>query len=192
MKKIFLGLMVLLMSACSLGVASTPKEKVKEFLDKYKNQDSSVLNDLDEIVSNEYSGDYADRYKNIMKKQYKNLSYTITDEIIEGDSATVIAEITVYNYASAIASANSYLSSNKSEFLLKDDTNSEGTDSTTNITSETIDYDKFNDYKLSSLENVTDTKTYSITITFNKVNDKWVMNNLSDIDIEKIHGLYQE
>ena len=40
-----------------------------------------MLNNLDEIVSSEYSGDFAERYKNIMKNQYKNMTYKITDEI---------------------------------------------------------------------------------------------------------------
>ena len=36
MKKIFLALFVILLSACTLGAATTPKQKVSEFLDKYK------------------------------------------------------------------------------------------------------------------------------------------------------------
>jgi len=35
MKKIFLALFVILLSACTLGAATTPKQKVSEFLDKY-------------------------------------------------------------------------------------------------------------------------------------------------------------
>ena len=37
MKKYIIIAFVLLLSACSLGLANTPKEKVKELLDKYKN-----------------------------------------------------------------------------------------------------------------------------------------------------------
>ncbi len=185
MKKYIVVLFMLLLTACSLGVASSPKEKVKEFLDKYKNQDSEVLDNLDEIVSSEYSGDYAERYKNIMKNQYKNMSYTITDEIIEGDDASVIAEIEVYDYSSIINNANSYLTDHKKEFLI------ESTDEN-NITSDSIDNDKFLDYKFGLLENAENKKTYTIEFIFHKDNNEWKMDSLSESDIEKIHGLYEE
>ena len=58
MKKILLALFVCLLTACSLGIAGTPKEKVKEFLDKYKNQDSEVMDNLDEVISGEYTGEF--------------------------------------------------------------------------------------------------------------------------------------
>lgn len=185
MKKIIVFLLLLLITGCSMGLATTPKEKVKEFLDKYKNQDSEVLDNLDDIVSSEYSGSYADRYKNIMKNQYKNMKYKITDEIIEGDDALVLAEITVFNYSSIIKSANEYLSDHKKEFL-KDNINENS------ITSDSIDSDKFLDYKFSLLENASDTKTYSLEFTLHKNDNTWEMDSLSENDIEKIHGLYDE
>ena len=40
MKKVFLALFVILLSACTLGAATTPKQKVSEFLDKYKNENT--------------------------------------------------------------------------------------------------------------------------------------------------------
>ena len=46
MKKILLCLFVFALSACTLNVKNTPKDVVKEFLDKYKNQDNEVINDL--------------------------------------------------------------------------------------------------------------------------------------------------
>ena len=185
MKKYIVILFLLLITGCSLGVASTPREKVKEFLDKYKNQDSEVLNNLDEIVSSEYSGDFAERYKNIMKNQYKNMTYKITDEIIEGDDASVIAEITVFDYSSIIKNANTYLTEHKKEFL-KDNINENS------ITSDSIDNDKFLEYKFGLLENASDTKTYSIEFILHKNDNTWEMDSLSESDIEQIHGLYDE
>lgn len=197
MKKIVIALFVLLLSACALGKANTPKEKVKEFLDKYKNQDSEVLKDLDEIVSNEYSGDYAERYKTLMINQYKNLEYNITDEIIEGDQASVVTEITVLNYSSAVDSANAYLSEHQNEFMSSSSSASESRDSnasdeTSTDENSTFDNDRFLDYKLGLLENVSDKRNYTIEFTFRKENDKWVMDSLSETDIEKLHGLYSE
>lgn len=173
------------MCACSLGKNETPKETVKDFLDRYKNQDSEVLDNLDEIISSEYKGEYKDRYKTLMINQYKNMDYKITDEIVDGNSAIVTVDITVYNYSSAIDEANDYLSKNEKEFMKEseDETTSDYTN---------IDNDKFIDYKLSLLEKVSDKKTYSIEFSLNKEDDKWKLDSLSDSDIEKIHGIYSE
>lgn len=190
MKKALLGALVLLLCACSLGMANTPKEKTKEFLDKYKNQDQEVLSDLDNIVSSEYSGDYATRYKTLMTNQYKDLEYEIVDEIIEGDTATVVAKIKVYNYSSAINSANTYLSENQNEFMLN--ASDETTNDPNNTITNTIDNDKFLDYKFGLLESISDKVTYTIDFSFRKENGKWIMESLNETDIEKIHGLYSE
>ena len=203
MKKIFLGLFVFLLTACTLGTANTPKEKVKEFLDKYKNQDSEVISNLDETISSEYKGKYKERYKTIMMNQYKNMDYTITDEVIDGDTAIVTADITVYDYSNAISSANTYLKNHESEFYTNssDETTREDDDAETNNMSDTtssnkktIDNDKFLDYKLGLLENVSDKKTYTIefSLTKNQENDTWILESLSNSDIEKLHGIYQE
>ena len=40
MKKLLLVICVFALSACTLSMKNKPKDVVKEFLDKYKNQDS--------------------------------------------------------------------------------------------------------------------------------------------------------
>lgn len=178
MKKILLGLSILILSACTLGKSITPKERVKDFLDKYKNQDSEVMNDLEETVSSEYSGEFKERYKTLMINQYKDLDYKITDEIIDGNNAIVSVDITVYDYSNALTNASDYLKDHEKEFY-KDD-------------NKTIDNDKFLDYKLGLLEKVTDKKTYSIDFSLTKDENDWKLDSLSDADIKKIHGIYNE
>lgn len=201
MKKIFLGLFVILLTACSFGMNNTPKAKVKELLDRYKNQDSTVVTNLEDVIDGEYSGEYKDRYKTLMLNQYKNLEYKITDEIIDGDTAIVTVDVTVYDFGSAIDAANTYLDEHEKEFYKKTITSNELTEdeNTTNIeenseneTKTTIDYDKFLDYKLNLLEEVNDRKTYSIDFTLTKENDEWVLDNLTDESMKKLHGLYTE
>ena len=123
MKKIVLVLVITLsvfvLCACTMGMDNGPKEKVKAFLDKYKNQDSEVLDDLDETISSEYTGEYKERYKTLMLNQYKNMEYKITDEVIDGNTAIVSADITVYDYANAITNANNYLAEHEDEFKSK-------------------------------------------------------------------------
>lgn len=207
MKKIILPLLVILLSACSLGGAMTPKQKVSEFLDKYKNQDKNILAQLDEAINNEYSNsDYRTRYKTLMTNQYKNMEYEIKDEIIEDNNAVVEVEVTVYDYGTAIRNANDYLNSNPNEFMItnstiditdandetsKDtDNNANTNDNTDNNATNTYDQDKFINYKLTQMENVTNTVKYTIQFTLTKTNNEWQMDALSNADMEKLHGIY--
>lgn len=117
MKKFIVALMVIFMSACTLGMANTPKEKVSEFLDKYKNENTDIISQLEETIDNDITDeDHKSRYKTLMTNQYKNMEYEIKDEIIEDDNAVVEVEITVYDYASAIKNSNTYLNDHADEF----------------------------------------------------------------------------
>ena len=197
MKKILIALMVILLSACTLGAAVTPKQKVSEFLDKYKNQNEDIISQLEETIENDITNtDYKDRYKTLMTNQYKNMEYDIKEEIVEEDNAVVEVEVTVYDYASAIRNANQYLNDNPDEFAKKmeenaDDETSEDNETTGDATT-TNDYDedKFMDYKITQMENVTDTVKYTIEFTLTKVNGEWQLDELSNSDIEKLHGIY--
>ena len=207
MKKLLVPLMVVLLSACTLGVNATPKQKVSEFLDKYKNQDSTIISQLEETINNEYTNDdYRERYKTLMTNQYKNMEYEIKDEIIEDDNAVVEVEITVYDYASAIRNANDYLNNNPNEFATTNttiDMNDADDETTKDNESDTLDNennnqvkdydeDKFIDYKLSQMENVNDTVKYTIEFTLTKTNGVWQIDSLSNADIEKLHGIYNQ
>lgn len=202
MKKFIITVIVILLSACTLGAAVTPRQKVSEFLDKYKNEHTDIISQLEETIKNDITNtDYRDRYKTLMTNQYKNMEYEIKEEIIEEENAVVEVEITVYDYASAIRNANEYLNSNPDKFTKEDKTTIETDDDadekiTTeekNTNTNTItdyDEDKFMDYKLSQMENVTDTVKYTIEFTLTKVNNEWQLDELSNSDIEKLHGIY--
>lgn len=215
MKKFIVALMVILLSACTLGTAVTPKQKVSEFLDKYKNENTDIISQLEETIESEITDtDQRSRYKTLMVNQYKNMEYEIKDEIIEDDNAVVEVEITVYNYASALKNSNTYLNEHLDEFKkdAKETANEIGekieeatdevkekinevTDNDDNNSSNTtnnVDYDetKFMDYKLSLMEKVTDTVKYTIEFTLTKTNGEWQLDALSNSDIEKLHGIY--
>ena len=179
MKKILTIFFVILLSACSLMGTNSPKERVRELLDKYKNQDLTIVSELDDIISSEYTGKYKDRYKDLMLNQYKNLEYKITDEIIDGDTAVVSADITVYNYGNMLDASNEYLREHEEEFYKDDETKE-------------IDNNKFLEYKLDQLEEVKDRKTYTVEFTLTKEDKEWKLDNLSNTNISKIHGLYIE
>ncbi len=180
MKKFLAFIFIILLSACSLMGTNTPKERVRELLDKYKNQDTSVVTQLEDVISSEYSGDYKDRYKKLMLNQYKNMEYKIVDEIIDGDTAIVTTDVTVYNYGSMIETANEYLREHEEEFY------QEG------VEEKTIDNNKFLDYKFDLLEEVNDRKTYTLEFTLTKEDKEWKLDSLSNENISKLHGIYIE
>lgn len=180
MKKIFVSLGVLLsvlvLTGCSL-TRSTAGDAVKLFLDQYKNLSSSVLSDLEDVISNEdFSDQQEEKYRDILKKQYSDIKYEITNESYDGDTATVEAKISVYDLYKAQSNAASYLSDHQNEFL---DDNGE------------FDESKFLDYKLEQMKKMSDRVEYTVTFDVIKDEDKkWQVNELSNTDLEKIHGVY--
>ena len=54
-------------------------------------------------------------------------------------------------------------------------------------------YDKtlFTKYRLDKLKEAKDTVKYTLDMTLTKVDDEWQLDDLSDIDEKKIHGMYE-
>lgn len=193
MKKILvcLSLFLLLAVGCT-NTMNTPTKKVEELLGKYQKMDSTVLAQLDSVISEDVnmSDEQKKEYRSLMEKQYQNLSYKVKNEEIKGDNATVDVEIEVFDYATSIAESRKYYSEHKDEFKEeeKDD------DTVGEKVEEAIDKSsKYIDYKIKQLKNVTDKKKYDITFNLSKDDDGiWKLDDISDIDRQKIHGLYED
>ncbi len=175
MKK-FLGLLVaiIILSGCSIGkdMSNTPTKRVEDYLDSYQTLDSNILNDLDMLIEdNEYTVEQQDKYKEQMKKHYQNLKYEIKDETINGDKATVTAEIEVIDYSDIFN-----LTPDENEYL---DENGE------------YSAELFYNHQLDLMGEAKDTVKYTITFYLTKVDDDWSLNELSESDKEKIHGIYK-
>ena len=127
---------IVLLSGCSMD--NTPTKKVENFLDNYKNQDETVIEQLKEMVDSDslMDDDQKTTYSDIMKKQYQDLTYEIKDEVINGETATVTAEIEVYDYYKINKDAEEYYKNNPDEF--KDNT-SDNDDAVETIAEETKD-----------------------------------------------------
>ena len=178
MKKIllyvFMGLFLL--TGCG-NLMNTPVKKVELLLSKYQKLDDAVLTQLgDSLLSDTVlTSDQKEKYKELLERQYKNLTFTVKNEAIDGKTAMVEVEIEVYDYNKAITSSEDYLLNNQNEFY----------DETGNI--DTI---KYNDYKLSEIEKMKDRVTYTINFTLSKVDEEWMVDDLTDTERQKIHGLY--
>ncbi|MBR3362716.1 MAG: membrane lipoprotein lipid attachment site-containing protein [Bacilli bacterium] len=177
MKKFFFLIITLfILTACgNFEIGNTPSRKVEDYLNKYQTLDKDVIKDLKTTLINESTISEEERndYLDFMKNHYKNLTYEIKDQTIDGDNATVIVEITVRDYSKVINDTNNYKNNNPDKFS-KDPLK------------------LFSTYRLEELKKVKDTITYTLNLTLKKENDKWILNQLSNEDLNKINGLYQE
>ena len=166
MKKLLPLLILFFTFGCSLS--NTPSSKVEELLSKYQMLDNEISLEIDMVIDKEnLNEDQKGKYRELIEKQYKNLSYEIKDEKIDGDKATITVQIKVYDYKKVINELNS-------EY---DD----------------VDYtlEEYNDEKIKSLENAQDMVVYTLELDVNKDDDgNWKMVSLSNIDKKKLQGMY--
>lgn len=206
MKKFLVICMGLLLLVGCSDTTNTPSKKVEDFLGKYQKQDDDVLTQLDLTLDSDTTMDENQKkeYKSLLQKQYQNLSYKITDEKIEDEKATVEVEVEVFDYKSSMDKSKAYFEEHKDE-LMKDnkddnkdnkdnkdnDTNTDNNDNNNNDNNNAIDDAKaYIDYKIQELKNVEDKTTYDITFNLTKKDGEWVVDDLSDTDRQKLHGLY--
>lgn len=163
-KKLLLLIIPFMLIACSM--ANTPTSKVEELFAKYQKIDTDINLGIDSVLDEQNLTDnHKARYRKLLETQYHNLSYNIKDEIIDGDNATVIAEIEVTDYRSSI---------------------NDLTFDSTIYTKETFD-----EAKLDRLENAKDKVTYTLELTLTKDDEgTWKLNALTNEQIKKIQGMY--
>ena len=197
---VFLSLLVMLSTGCGNNM-NTPTGKVEEFLGKYQSMDSSVLTQLDKVISDDTTMDDTQKkdYKTLMEKQYQNMSYKIKSEEIDGDEAEVLVEIEVYDYANSIKESRKYYTEHRDEFDDKEigndgaDTDNDGKDEEGEVVGGAVDtISSFITYKIKQLMDVTDKANYEITFHLSKEDGEWEVEDITDVDRQKIHGLFEE
>lgn len=170
MKKIIIlgsSLLITLLLLVGCSLSNTPTSKVEDLMSKYQRLDDDIVSGIDEVISSEtLTSKQKERYKKIISDQYKNLTYEIKDEMIDGDKAIVTVQIEVLDYRKAISELNSSLDTN-------------------------YDVLEYNDKKLDKLENVNDKVSYTLEINVLKDdNGNWNIADLTNTDIKKIQGMY--
>ncbi len=176
MKRIINVFGLLLISTLLFGCnVNTPKGKVERLLMNYQNNSDNIITELDDYLNAEgLNEETFNAYKEVYLKQYRDLTYQIKDETIDGDNATVTTQIEVYDYYTTENDANNYISLNPSEF------------SDNGI----YDSTKALNYRMQELNKSKARVTYTITFNLTKVNNEWTIDNLTEEDLEKIHGIY--
>lgn len=175
-KKIFglIGILILI-TGCNMS-GNAPEDKVKAYLERYVKNDSQIMIQLDEFVSEkDYSDENKQLYKDVLEKQYKDLKYEIEDVEKEESSTLVTVKIIVYDLYKIQKESEAYLNTHKKEFMDKDNK---------------LDESKYINYQLNKMKMNTDTKEHTIIFIVNKIKTEWVVDNLSPVDLEKIHGIY--
>lgn len=168
MKKI-LAVFVFLVLLVGCSLANTPTSKVEELLTKYQTLDKDIKTGIDEVIDEEVlTSKQKDRYRSLIEKQYKGLTYQVKNERIDGDRATITTEIEVLDYKKAVNDAVSKYQ-NRTDYTVEE----------------------YNNSKLDALENIKDKVKY--TIDFEVIKDKngnWKLSSLSNETIKKIQGMY--
>lgn len=168
MKKIILVFtFLLLLVGCSLS--NSPTSKVEDLLTKYQTLDKDITENINDVVSKEtLTEDQVERYKSLIEKQYRNLTYEVKDERYDGNNAIITVEIEVLDYKKAINEVSA-------SYLQRDD----------------YTVEEYNDTKLAALEQVKEKVLYTIDFDVNKdTNGNWRLANLNNETIKKILGMY--
>lgn len=197
---VFLSLLVMFATGCGNNM-NTPTGKVEEFLGKYQSMDADVLTQLDKVISDDttMSDTQKSDYKTLMEKQYQNMSYKIKSEEIDGDEAEVLVEIEVFDYANSIKESRKYYTEHRDEFDDKEigndgaDTDNDGMDEEGEVVGGAVDtISSFITYKIKQLMDVTDKVNYEITFHLTKEDGEWEVEDITDVDRQKIHGLFED
>lgn len=168
MKKIVsLFIFLLLLVGCSLS--NSPTSRVEDLLNKYQTLDSDISSGINDVLKEENLNDsQKDRYRKVIEKQYKGLTYQIKDERIDGKNAIISTEIEVMDYKKVINETNSYYQS-INDYTVED----------------------YNNTKLDKLEKAKDKVKYTIDFEVKKdKNGNWKLSSLSNEAIKKIQGMY--
>lgn len=178
MRKLFIIIVsVFILTGCNKQKSAV--DEVKDYLNEYTSLSSSVKKSLNNVILNrkEFNEENKKMYKKIFLKQYKDLNYTILNEEYDGNKALITVNVSVYDLNKAEERAVDYLSKNLHEFYNEKNV---------------FDNAKYIDYKLKLMYEIEDRINYNIVFFLNYKNKKWVLEQPTEDDLEKIHGIYIE
>ena len=165
-KKVLLLFVVPILLLVGCTMANTPTSKVENLFSKYQKVDDDIATGIENVLDEQnLTAPHKERYKKLLEKQYKNLSYEIKDELIDGDNATVLVEIEVMDYKKAVND------------LVFD--------------SSIYTKESYDEEKLNRLENNKDKVKYTLELKLSQdESNNWTLNALTNEQIKKIQGMY--
>lgn len=178
MKKLLIAVALFFCFTGCADIMNTPTKRVEEYLMKYQKLSDDVTGQIEDLLTNTtgMTDKQKTTYREIYQNQYQHLTYTIKDETVDGNLATVEVEIEVYDFNLANKEIDKYVSEHEENFQ-----NSQKQTDNTKVTN----------YTLSTLKNYQKRVKYTINFILTKVDSVWTLDQLSDVDLQKIHGIYE-
>lgn len=178
MKKIII-ILISLFFFCGCSNNKGPEEIVSNYLNSFINLDKSVLNEINNVVDNneEFNDAHKSMYKKILIRQYQSLKYDILSSDIDDKYAIVKVNVIVHDLNKASKEAQNDLITNLSNFY--DEKN-------------VFDNNKYLLTKLEYMEKSKFLTDYDIDFILKKKKGKWILENPTEEDLLKIHGLYEK
>lgn len=173
MKKIAFSFFIIILfsiTGCTSNMTE-PTTVVENYFSSYQNLDKHIINKIDETIADkeELTKEQKEMYKDIIERQFQNLSYKITNEEVYKTKAVVEVEIEVLDYHTSLLKSKEYYENNKNKLKTQK---------------------QYNDYKLKKLKTVQEKRKYDLIINLTKNENIWTIDEPSNIDKEKLYGLY--
>ena len=149
-----------------------PRELVKEYMEKYKKLDESIVKDIEYPFQDQLSSIQKERYTGIVKFKYEQIDYSILEgeeTSVNEHDAVILVKINTIDIRAAYEKASTYIDSHKEEFKTVEDEI---------------------EYKLDTISKYNLKEEYQILFNLYKKDGKWKLADLSKTDVSKIQGLY--
>lgn len=146
----------------------------KSYMKKYQKLDKEVVNKIKYEFDDKLTPTQKQKYKTIIENQYEELEYDIVEVRKDGVMGEVDVRFSVYDLASAMEQANSYIAVYGDKFKKNGK------------------FDEYAaiDYKLEMLDDVETKVDYTITFNFYKDDGTWIMDEVLEPDLKKIRGTF--
>lgn len=171
---IFLLLVIVVLFLVFRSNSKSPNTLTRKYMNRYLHLDNKVVEKIKYPFGDSLTSKQKSRYQEIIKKQYKDMTYDIVKEEVNEADAVITVNFSVYDLKSAMDKAVQYIEAYPDRFR------KEGV----------LQGEKVVDYKLDILESYRDRITYSVSFTYYKKDGAWELMDLSNTDLEKLDGIY--
>ena len=162
-------LVIILLISIIFKKNTDPTKMVKDYYKSYIQLSDDVINDIKYTFNDKLSDAQLKKYKEIIKFQYRELEYSIIDKSFTDDLGTIDTEVKVVDLNSCYDKSRAYILAYPKKFK--------------------NDVAKI-DYKIEAMDKCSEDVSYKIVFNFYKEKGKWVMEDLTKADLQKIAGTF--
>jgi len=154
-------------------------DEVSKYLNSFINLDKDIIKQIDDTIDNDSNicSECKKVYKEILKRQYSTLKYNVISEQYDDNYAVIKVAIDVIDLKKAESQAQNELIPALDEYY---------------DSSGTLNKDLYYKRKYELMLKSNDRAYYEIDFFLEKKNGQWQIKDVTDEDLEKIHGIYKE